>query len=64
VVEDIGRGGKDDVQRRGISQKVGNQHLYQGSGSLLLNSTKGFGKVPCSSILEVIPSDRGDDYIL
>jgi hypothetical protein len=40
VVEDIGRGGKDDVQRRGLSP------------------------MPCSSILEVIPGDRGDDYIL
>jgi hypothetical protein len=63
VVEDIGGRGKDDIQRRGISQEVGNQQLYQRFGSLLLDGTDGLGKVFCSSILQIIASDRGDDHI-
>jgi len=63
VVEDVGRGGEDYVQGRGIFPKVRNQQFYESFGSLFLDGTDGFGKVVRSAILQVIPGDRRDDYI-
>lgn len=64
VIKDIGWGGKNDVQGRGIFPKVGDQQFHQCPGLEFFNGSNGYGKVLRPSIFQVVPRDRGDDHIL
>ena len=64
VVEDVGPGRDDDLDRAVLAQEIGDQHLDRGRRRGGADRRNRPGEMAGAAVVEIVAVDRGDDDVL